>query len=380
MEPDEKDLAGIAKRVLEKAWTSYGYTSPNSQTYPWLWLWDSCFHSVIWSHLGDARAIAELEAVFSSQTTSGFVPHMSYQADPDSAVAYWGLFGSSSITQPPMFGHALRVASEAGFDIPPALLIASQRALEHLVNTRKGESGLLRLVHPWETGCDDSIRWSVWMPQPFEQSAWRETKTTLLGSVSRDADGMGTANSQFDPTSVAFTALTAFNLNEVLALVDDPVLQVVSKSLGDALDAAWDPDLSTWSDGTHVDGNSQTLEALLPLLVSGRADAVDRAFETIMDPSAFRAPFGLRQTSVQDARYDPSAYWRGPVWPQLCYLVWVAARQRGRGDVMEWIAESTERGARESRFAEYWNPETGEGLGAIPQSWTGLAAVMSAST
>ena len=36
-------------------------------------------------------------------------------------------------------------------------------------------------------------------------------------------------------------------------------------------------------------------------------------------------------------------------------------------------------GAFTSGLAEYWNPDTGFGLGAIPQSWTGLAIVMAAA-
>jgi hypothetical protein len=33
-------------------------------------------------------------------------------------------------------------------------------------------------------------------------------------------------------------------------------------------------------------------------------------------------------------------------------------------------------GATKSGFAEYWDPDTGAGLGAAPQSWTALAAVV----
>jgi hypothetical protein len=33
-------------------------------------------------------------------------------------------------------------------------------------------------------------------------------------------------------------------------------------------------------------------------------------------------------------------------------------------------------GAVASGWAEYWNPETGGGLGARPQSWTGLVLRM----
>jgi hypothetical protein len=37
-------------------------------------------------------------------------------------------------------------------------------------------------------------------------------------------------------------------------------------------------------------------------------------------------------------------------------------------------------GAHRSDFAEYWDPDTGNGLGARPQSWTALAAVMAIAT
>jgi hypothetical protein len=34
------------------------------------------------------------------------------------------------------------------------------------------------------------------------------------------------------------------------------------------------------------------------------------------------------------------------------------------------------RGAARSGLAEYWHPDTGAALGAVPQSWSALAAVV----
>jgi len=42
----------------------------------------------------------------------------------------------------------------------------------------------------------------------------------------------------------------------------------------------------------------------------------------------------------------------------------------------EVLVRTTVAGAWASGMAEYWNPDTGAGLGAIPQSWTGLALVL----
>ena len=51
----------------------------------------------------------------------------------------------------------------------------------------------------------------------------------------------------------------------------------------------------------------------------------------------------------------------------------VAARQRGLGEHARLLAEKLVLGCVGSRYSERWNPETGAGLGAIPQGWAALA-------
>ena len=72
----------------------------------------------------------------------------------------------------------------------------------------------------------------------------------------------------------------------------------------------------------------------------------------------------------------PATYWRGAAWPQLSYVLWLAAQRAGRAEVADQVRATTIRGAVRSGFAEHWHPDSGAGLGAVPQSWTGLAAVM----
>ncbi len=59
-----------------------GFCVPNQATYPWQWLWDSCFHAVVWAHLGDERAGLELASALSAQDADGFVPHLRYGSAP----------------------------------------------------------------------------------------------------------------------------------------------------------------------------------------------------------------------------------------------------------------------------------------------------------
>ena len=62
--------------------------------------------------------------------------------------------------------------------------------------------------------------------------------------------------------------------------------------------------------------------------------------------------------------------------PLTLYLFWLAQRRWGRNEPSATLAENTVVAAVQSGLAEYWNPESGRGLGAIPQSWTGLALAL----
>ena len=73
------DFSNDVLELLEAHWDpERGYCVPNPRTYPHLWLWDSCFHAVVWAHLGDTRAVQELAAVLEGQLPGGLVPHMRY--------------------------------------------------------------------------------------------------------------------------------------------------------------------------------------------------------------------------------------------------------------------------------------------------------------
>ena len=111
-DPEFEASAGRVRRaapdMLAAHWRAPGFTCPNANVYPWSWLWDSCFHVLVWQALGRTdRALAELATVLSLQDPeTGFVPHMGYFGDPEASVEFWGRRGASSITQPPMYGQA----------------------------------------------------------------------------------------------------------------------------------------------------------------------------------------------------------------------------------------------------------------------------------
>lgn len=379
---DPAALRRIAAGVMELHWRAeHGYTVPHGRTYPWLWLWDSCFHALIWDALDDERAVTELTAVFRWQGGSGFIPHMA-NFPPDSATAeMWGAAEHSAITQPPMYGHALRVLAGNGRDVR-ALAEPAVRGLNYLFDRRRAPCGLIRSYHPWETGADDSPRFDRGRRPPYSRARWDSIHYKLVGALDVH-DGEATGSSAFDVCPAGFNALVAWNAREAALAFGDGRLLAEAANLAETIDAVmWLEERRTWCD-VRPDGTPastvQVVDALFPALVTADGDRAARVLGVATDPAAFGLPFGPAQVHPAEGSYEADQYWRGPAWPPVTYLLWRAAQQRGLETEAERLAAMLRLGAAASGFAEYWNAATGKGLGAVPQSWACLAILPEAN-
>jgi mannosylglycerate hydrolase MGH1-like protein len=367
-----------SRRALELNWVAErGFTMPNRRKYPWQWLWDSCFHAIAWSALGDARCRTELESLFSLQLPNGFLPHMGYPTDPAKSLALWHSAGRSDITQPPMYGHALSVLAARGFRVEH-LYARATAALRYLFEKRRDpDSGMVRVLHPWETGCDDSPRWDGWDSRPFSERRWNRRKRELVRSIVLK-DGAAWSNPQFEVASAGFSALVAFNAQELAGLTGDADLLNSAAALSEAIDAWWVDAKQTWSDvrlrGPGTGASARTLDGLFAALVSEDEQHVEAAFAEVFGKSRFWRPYGPSGVAADEPAYEPSSYWRGDAWPQEIYLMMVAAQRRGQDEAARRLAERLVIGCMSSCSAERWNPETGGALGAVPQSWAALAS------
>ena len=368
-----------AAEVLEAAWDDdLGYSFPNPGVYPHQWLWDSCFHAIAWSALGDQRAVRELEGVFVAQLPSGFVPHMRYH-EPSQ---YRGpLDDRSGYTQPPVYGHALATLSRRGLSVPEALIDQVAAGFEYLWRERRTGEGLLRIVHPWEAGADDSPRWDAWVGSTeWNRRLWTGFDLELVGLTTFEATGESTGNEQFEAAPAAFNAIAAHGMRELVAAGGDRVWSERADELATAIDEQlWDSAEGLWSDQALVGPRDSvavpTLDGVLPALSTNRSELAARALDQLSDQSRFSARYGLAYVARDHPLYRPDLYWRGAAWPQLNHLARVAAQRWGRIDLADEIAAMTRRGAVTSRFSELWDPETGEARGAVPQTWAALAAV-----
>jgi len=380
------DIRGRVRDLMQAHWDeARGFSVPNPSTYPHLWLWDSCFHAIIWARLGDARAARELAAVLDGQLPGGMVPHMRYGAQPPDA---WlgPLAGTSSLTQPPMFGHAAKVLLAGGIDPGAGVLARARRGLDWLWSRRRTELGLLYVVHPWETGNDHSPRWDDWgapgrTPGDYDRAARTAWNKARMREITFDADGAASWSSTFVACPAGFNAYAAFNMAELAEVCRDDELADRARSIAAAMDEhLWDEQEQLWDDLAVVGGGPSVRvpisDGVMGALVTDDPARAAAALDQLEREDRFRAPFGPANVARSHPGYDPGMYWRGAAWPHLNYLLWLAQLRSGRTEQAAALAEQTVAAATGSGWAEYWNPDTGQGLGAVPQSWTGLVLAM----
>lgn len=380
------ELEQRTREALQNHWDEgRGYCVPNPKTYPHLWLWDSCFHAIAWAAISDLRAGRELDAVLEGQLAGGMVPHMRYGGAP--ADTYLGpLTTTSSLAQPPMFGHAARVLADAGSRPTDEALLKARRGLNWFWENRRTNLDLIYIVHPWEAGNDHGQRWDDWgapgrTPEGYSRPARTAWNKALVNDISFSADGAATWSSRFVASPAAFNAYVAFNMRELASVLGDEELAERADLLTTAIDRhLWDPQEKLWSDLAVVGGGESVRipisDGVMPALVTADQAKAEAALAQLEDPARFGARFGPANVSRRHPSYDPATYWRGPAWPPLNYLFWIAQRRWGMSDAALRNAHRSADAALTSNWAEYWNPETGDGLGAAPQTWTGLVYPM----
>jgi hypothetical protein len=369
-----------AREVLNSTWLeAEGFCPPNPIRYPHQWLWDSCFHAIAWAALGDERAGRELQSCLSGALEHGFVPHMRYRGPSGSRGP---LADRSSFTQPPVYAHAARYIRQSGLALDEGVVRRVEAGLDWLWSSRLSEQGLVYIVHPWESGSDDSPRWDGWVGLPaYEHSAYSAWDRALVAETEFDSLGAAVWSHAFVCAPAAFNAFVAHAAAETYVLTGNGRWKERSEELGAAIDAhLWDEEAGLWVDKALVgDGSSvavPTLDGVLGALSTSDPRKAERALDQVAEGGPFGLTFGLAFVPAGDPRYDPNEYWRGPAWPQLNYMTCLAARRWARDDLHAEISDKTVRSALVSGFSEYWNPETGEGRGAIPQGWAAVAAAL----
>lgn len=153
----------------------------------------------------------------------------------------------------------------------------------------------------------------------------------------------------------------------------------------------WDEERGFYFD-LDADGRSfiptVSYTGLVPLIAGVvPADRVERVLDAVRDPRQMGSPFGVRSVAANSVIYEPgyaaargtNSNWRGPMWVPLNVLLVEAVEPLDAAlaaTIREAVVTTVETDwAATGRFHEYFDGDTGQGIGADAQTgWTALVA------
>ncbi len=427
-----QELISGAQRVLEANWRD-GFTVPSASLYPHQWSWDSAFISIGRSWLDEERARLELTTLLDAQWATGKVPHIvfnpsvpagSYFPGPD----FWGSGtatgaprgrATSGITQPPIHARAALEIHRHARDAEASLawlreLYPRLRAQHDYLDRRRDAAGigLPAIVHPWESGLDNSPVWDRIMTDlvipPGALPAYRRFDVAHADPADRPTDAAYDAfvylviryrDAGYDharlldttPFVVAGPLFAAIHLWSTHALAEIATIvgadPVPHREAADRIHAAmvqhlWEPGSKRFLARNLVTGAlepEETIVSFAPLLDPDLPRPIVEAIVAGLESACFHPVAGphfvVPSYSVQAAGFDRRRYWRGPVWLNTNWLLAAGLRQHGRGDLADEIVASSLQLASQTGFYEYFDPFDGAGHGSPDFSWTAALAL-----
>jgi hypothetical protein len=410
-------LAGAAEAVLAANWAG-GSTVPSRDQYPHQWGWDAAYIAIGWSWIDAQRATAELESILRGQWPDGRVPHIVFHPGvPENAYfpgpSFWGGgvdgVATSGLTQPPLHARAALEVARRSPDGDAFLhrvygrLVAQHAYLAGRRNA--GGGGLAAIVHPWESGLDDSPAWdgplaAVELPPggiaPYERRDRRHVAASerpsdaaydrfvYLARAYRDggyADGGDSAFLVEDPLFNAIWLWSTHALAEIAELIGEdagPHREAATRIHEALMTRLWNSERFLARD-LHTDRliEHRTILSLGPLLDPDLPSDVAAAVAAELGSPHFRGPdgVGVASSDMLAPTFERRRYWRGPVWANLNWLLARGLRQHGHVREAADLEQTTLTLAGRAGMREYYDPVTGDGLGADHFSWTAAAVI-----
>ena len=300
-----------AEGVIHQHWST-----PDRVPHQAMWLWDSVFHTFAMNWVDPAIAWNFLKSVLDTQQEDGMIPHTT-KVDGS----------SSNMTQPPVLAwgvwenylHTKRKAD---------LLYALPRLVHYLswdiANRDSNCNGLLEwmiegnpLCRSGESGMDNSPR--------FDRAALLDAVDFSV-FVAQDAHYIGLIADEVGDFDLA---------NEWKQKAANVCSQIHS--------SLWDEKEGFYFD-RDMDGNLSSVKAVsgfLPLLLDGvPLDHTHRLVSLLQDPDHFQTKFPIPTTAASEAEYGTDM-WRGPVWINTNYLVYIGLKRQGRKEEADQLARQT---------------------------------------
>lgn len=367
---------------------SYAYTSPSPGRYPWQWYWDSCFTAIARRGLDPRRARIELETLLSAAREDGFIGHTIFWGEPVDPVR--SLFYNvrhrsdfmTSTIQPPLLAWAWSLVVGDPAQEPRIVRhhdrVESERALDG--------DGLLWLIQPDESGLDASPKFDSafgWQADGLPGFPLLVRRNRRLGfDIRRIAAAGGPL--------VCGTATNVLHGLSRLALGRPSITPRIVERLYDERAGLFRQIVR--ENGREQPAPDQTITwaALSPLALPDLPEDIGHRLveEHLLNPHSFWLPFPPPSVSADEPRFSRGdrflfflrRYWRGPTWINAAWLLWRGLVRLGYREAADQMAAKLTGAVLAGGLREYYDPFTGEGMGARDFSWSALILEMGDAT
>ncbi|MEW5820801.1 MAG: trehalase family glycosidase [Cyanobacteriota bacterium] len=376
------------------------------------WLWDSCLHSYILAEVEPEIAKQELRALCFNQKENGFIPHMNYW-DGDGLIPpewakmkglklFWSNPFSSDITQPPIIAFALEEIYHQTKDrtFLIEMLPKLVKYYHYLAKYRDPDNdGLISILHPWESGWDNSQRWDTTLNIPgnkdyISRSVIDERKIQqFISNVKENWNEEAIfIKGEFDIEPVDFNVLYCINLQALLRLLiiagdkEDYIKTktIEAKTRKAILETMWDGNKYVDLSGkNNIPSDIKSSAMFYPLLLEGEMHYEELINNYLLNSNEFLTPYGITTTSKSNPTFSPDDYWRGNVWFSNNYFILQGLKKiyncfqyEPAKKGINYIINSSFYLLDKFEFYEYFNPLNGKGHGVKPLSWNAIVTKM----
>lgn len=427
------DLLSRAKVVVESNWRD-GFSIPTSKLYPFQWNWDSGFVAMGTSNYDVEKAIVEIESMFSGQWANGLLPHILFHSENETS--YFPNFDfwnsninpgaplhpkSSGITQPPVFGFVIEEILNKYPDDERVISFV-KRVFPKLIKYHNflykyrtiDDDGLFFIFHPWESGRDNSPIWDESLNRiqlkagdipayqrrdnliadPSERPTQEQyDRYVYLLELGKKYHYDGPEIAEQSPFLVQDCMMNAILIKSNDSLINigmrfgfdvSQVEEWQALSKENFNRKFWNEEIQSFVSYDQRGGYQMAHKEIGGLVALFAETATQEQSKKLSDYlwSIHNRGFYLCPSfDVDSPLFDSKRYWRGPVWPQMNWMIYEGLLKYQYTDLAEIVKADLIELVSKLGFFEYFESEKSladtctKGYGGNNFSWTASSII-----